>query len=83
MKTLLLLTIIFSGLFLSSCTSEYEERLEEGKELIQRIEFIKQRQSSFTDEMIQEELMSINNELSILARLSGNEELYLSQLRDL
>lgn len=81
MKTLLLLILI--GLSTSSCTSEYEERLEEGKELIHRIDFLEERKNQLSDELIKEELTTISNELSVLAKLSGNETLFLMQLKNL
>lgn len=80
MKTLL--TIILLSFLFTSCTSEYEERLEEGKDLLQRIEFINDSQNQLSDDTIKDEMTSINNELSILAKVSGNEELFLDQLKN-
>jgi len=83
MKTLLLSLLLFVGLCSSSCTSEYEERLEEGKALILRLEFIENSQLQISDELIKDELATISNEITVLAKLSGNEELFFDQLKDL
>ena len=77
----LLLSFILISFLFTSCTSEYEERLEEGKGLLQRMEFINNSQNQLSDDTIKEEMSSINNELSILAKVSGNEELFLAQLK--
>ncbi len=83
MKTLSFSIILFIGLLSSSCTSEYEERLEEGKALVLRLDFLEASQSHLSDELIKDELTTISNEISILAKLSGNEELFLVQLKKL
>lgn len=83
MKTLLLSIIVLIGFCFTSCTSEYEERLEEGKKLILRLDFLKESQSQLSDELIKDELTTINNEITVLAKLSGNEELFLVQLKNL
>jgi len=83
MKTLSLSIILFIGLFSFSCTSEYEERLEEGKALVLRLDFLEESKSQLSDELIKDELATISNEISILATLSGNEELFLVQVKKL
>ncbi len=83
MKTLLLSITLFIGLFSSSCTSEYEERLNQGRVLINRINYLKERQSQLSDELIKDELMVISKEISVLAKLSGNESLFLREVNKL
>lgn len=81
MKTLLP-ALLFIGL-LTSCTSEYEERFEEGLALVDRIETLKESQTELSDAMINEEMAEINNQIITLAKLSGHEKLFLTDLKGL
>jgi len=80
MKQLAVLLLLVFGYFSTSCTSEYEERLEQGLDLKEQISEMETGSSSFNEDHISKEIETIRNEISLLARVSGNEDLFLSQI---
>ena len=78
MKTLIILLLIVLGF--TSCTSEYEMRLEEGKSLINRLELVEGTSDYIPNNELLLEINEINNEISLLAKISGNEELFLKEI---
>jgi hypothetical protein len=64
---------------LSSCSSEYSERLNRARELKQKLsEAIKEQERvgvSFNDEIV-----AILEEIDFHAKVSGNEELFIREL---
>lgn len=76
----LLLLFFALGLFLYSCTSEYEERLSQGLSLRERLAMIEQTQALAENPRLEEEIAEIRNEINLLAKVSGNEELFLQQV---
>jgi len=80
MKSLLLLTFIGCCLTMSSCTSEYEECVQEGKNLKARLAGLEQNNLLFTGEASSVEVKEIYNEINLLARVSGNEQLFLQEV---
>ena len=79
MKKLLLLLILLGGMF-TSCTSEYEERLAQGKELKNRLELVKGTSYYISNTQLASEIIEIKNEINLLAKVSGNEELFMKEL---
>lgn len=80
MKLTLLLTFIAFCLSLTSCTSEYEERLQEGKTLKARLTGLKSNDLMYSGETSSIEEKEIVNEINLLAKLSGNEQLFLKEI---
>lgn len=79
MKVLSLLLLLLLVLF-TSCKSEYEERLEQAKDLKEKILVIEE--SNFLNpnaELIQE-INEMEARIRFLAKVSGNEEVFLSEL---
>lgn len=74
-----LLLLIVVGL-MTSCTSEYEERLSEGLSLKARLAIMEQNQAMMSNEYLSSEILEIRNEINLLARISGHEELFLQQV---
>ena len=72
---LLLLIVSFS-----SCTSEYEERLEEAKELKARLSMIEESNFVSPNDELMREMEKLESEIGLLAKVSGNEELFLAEL---
>lgn len=64
----------------TSCTSEYEERLEQGKVLKDRLELVKGTSYYISNSQLVSEVIEINNEISLLAKVSGNEALFLKEV---
>ena len=78
MKITILLLLILLGT--ASCTSEYEERLEQGRNLKNRLELVEGTSNYITSSQLLVEINEIRNEINLLAKVSGNEELFLKQL---
>lgn len=78
----LTLLVVFIGFFfsLTSCTSEYEECLKEGKTLKTRLTGLKSNDLMYSGEISSVEEREIYNEINLLARLSGNEQLFLKEV---
>lgn len=66
--------------FFMSCTSEYEERLEEAKELRQRYLIVEETNMMKPKEELLMELEKIENEIDYLAKVSGNESVFFEDL---
>ena len=73
--SLLLLVISFS-----SCTSEYEERLEEAKILQARMILVEESLFSSPSKSLVQEIQKLESEIHFLAKVSGNKEMFLSEL---
>lgn len=79
MKRLTLFVVLFGGLF-ASCTSEYDERLSQARELQQRYLVIEETNMFAPDESLMHELERIKSEIDFLAKVSGNEEHFFQEL---
>jgi len=73
---LLLLTVTF----LFSCTSEYEERLNEGLFLKEKLALMERSHALTENDQYGREIEEIRNQIDLLAKVSGNEELFLQQV---
>ena len=71
----LMLVVIFT-----SCTSEYDECLEEAKELRQRYLMVEETNMVSPNEELLKELQKIESEIDYLAKVSGNEQLFFREL---
>lgn len=80
-KFLLLTALIACG-SLVSCTSEYEERLEEAKRLQERYLLVEESNMIAPKEALVMEMKAIEHELDYLARLSGNEYTFYKDLKE-
>jgi hypothetical protein len=80
MKPKLLLPVIFFSLSIYSCTSEYEECLKEGRNLKARLSSLEKNNVMISEESINIEAKEIYNEINLLAKVSGNEHLFLKEV---
>ena len=80
MKLTLLLTLIGFCFSMSSCTSEYEECLQQGKSLKARLTSLESNDLMYSKDAASVEQMEIVNEINLLAKLSGNEQLFLKEI---
>ncbi|MEJ6582992.1 MAG: hypothetical protein QNL61_05040 [Crocinitomicaceae bacterium] len=80
MKTMLLLLLLLSGLSLTSCTSEYEECVKEGITLKKRLIGLESNDLMISGDTNSIEAKEIYNEINLLAKVSGNEQLFLQEV---
>jgi hypothetical protein len=80
MKTIAIIGLLFVGLGFQSCQSEYAERMKKAIEL-------KRKHNELRNILIQSEkptlktlLSDLEKEISIQAKISGNEEMFLKEL---
>lgn len=73
------LTTLLLIISLSSCKSEYEQRLSEAKELKVRMYEIKESNDS-DDETLNIEIKELEDQINFHAKVSGNEELFYEEL---
>lgn len=76
----LLLLAIASFFVLSSCTSEYEERMAEAKQLKSKLALIEETNFLAPSDALNQEIETLNERIDFLAKLSGNESLFKAQL---
>lgn len=76
------LLLLMSAAFYMSCTSEYDERLEEAKELRQRYLIVEETNMMEPNEELLMELEKIESEIYYLAKVSGNEVLFFKDLEN-
>ena len=79
MKGIAILLIIVGG-FCASCTSEYEERLEQGMTLKSKLSAALKSNNIYSNTLLSSEIEEMQNEIMLLAKVSGNEELFLKQI---
>jgi hypothetical protein len=72
-----LLLVIIS---LPSCKSEYEQRLEEARELRESMELVEANRSIYEEYDLVSEKELIEQEIRFLAKVSGNEKLFLKEI---
>ncbi len=73
-------SILLVLLSLSSCKSEYEERLEEARELKARMTLVEENLSIYEQYDLPNEIESLQEEIEFLAKVSGNEKLFLQEI---
>lgn len=74
------LLLLLSAGYLSSCTSEYEERLTQGMVLKDKLVSMQQTAELSGSGQFSQEIEEIQEEITLLAKISGNEELFLQQI---
>ena len=72
--------LIVIVVILTSCKSEYEERLIEAKNLKLEMELLKNNQQLIFDDRFAEEIEDLKNKINILAKVSGDESLFLREV---
>lgn len=77
---ILLLLALFLSVTLASCKSEYEERLQEARELQERYLVVEESNMLSPREELADELRDIQSEIEYLARVSGNEYMFFKDL---
>lgn len=81
MKSLLLPVLFLSVLALTSCSSEYAERLDKAKELkLELSKAIEDQERIGLD--FNDEIAEIIKEIDFHAKVSGNEELFIQELNE-
>ncbi len=82
MRSLLLLFLAVGGLFaITSCSSEYSERLDKAKVLKQELSKAMEDQER-VGLNFNNEIAEIIKEIDFHAKVSGNEELFLQELNE-
>ena len=71
--------VLFTCL-LASCTSEYQERLEEAKALRERFLMVEESNFLSPSGELMDEMHKIESEIEFLAKISGNEEMFLREI---
>lgn len=66
---------------LGSCTSEYEERLEEAKVLRERFLLVEESNFLSPNMELVNEMKKIESEIEFLAKVSGNEEMFFIDIK--
>jgi hypothetical protein len=67
-------------LSLSSCKSEYEQRLEEARELRESMVLVEANSSIYEEYNLDNEKELLDEEIRFLAKVSGNEKLFLKEI---
>ena len=67
-------------LSLSSCKSEYEQRLEQARELKERMSLVEANISMNEQSSLSNEIEILQGEILFLAKVSGNEKLFLKEV---
>lgn len=80
MRPTTVLILIMSVLVLNSCTSEYEECLQEGKYLKERLSDLERNDLMFSNDYSNAEAKEIYDEISLLSKVSGNEDLFMKEV---
>ncbi len=78
-----LLVSLFIGALLfgiTSCTSEYEERLKQGRTLKKQLVMLHGSDVVSIAGSEEPEVIEIYNEIILLAKVSGNEDLFLKEV---
>lgn len=65
---------------LASCKSEYDERMEQALELKEKIVLVERSNNLAPRKSLITEIEMLNEEIQFLAKISGNEELFLQEL---
>lgn len=75
-----LISLLLLALLFSACKSEYHERLDEAKELRKKMSMVEASNDLLPRKQLIEELRSMKEEINFLAKVSGNEELFLKEI---
>lgn len=67
-------------LSLSSCKSEYEQRLEQARKLKDRVSLVEANISLNKRSNLSNEIELLHEEIQFLAKVSGNEKLFLKEV---
>lgn len=67
-------------LSLSSCKSEYEQRLEQARKLKERMSLVEANISMNERTDLSNEIELLHEEIEFLAKVSGNEKLFLKEV---
>ena len=65
---------------LLSCKSEYEERLEQARVLKERMSLVEATISVNEESKLSNEIDQLQEEIQFLAKVSGNEKLFLQEV---
>lgn len=77
---LLLVSLLLLLLSLSSCKSEYEERLEQARELRARLVMVESTDLMNKKSDLSKEVQLLQREIHFLAKVSGNEKRFLEEV---
>ncbi|NRA10706.1 MAG: hypothetical protein HRT57_01975 [Crocinitomicaceae bacterium] len=77
---LLATTLILFICLLGSCTSEYEERMAEAKILQDRFLLVEETNVLSPSGELVNEMAKLELEIEFLAKVSGNEEMFLREI---
>jgi hypothetical protein len=77
---LISVSLLLLVLLLASCKSEYEERLEQARGLKEKMTMVQASNSLLPRERLIDEIEILEEEIIFLAKVSGNEDLFLLEV---
>jgi len=77
---LILVSLLLVIISLSSCKSEYEQRLEEARVLKKSMALVEANSSIYEEHEFLNKKELIEEEIRFLAKVSGNEKLFLKEI---
>ncbi len=80
MNPKLLIQLFLFSLYLASCTSEYEECIIEAKSLKERLIGLESHDLMIFGDSHSFEVKEIHKKIKLLAKVSGNEQLFLKEV---
>jgi hypothetical protein len=80
MKRITVILLFFVGLGFQSCQSEYTERMKKAIELKRKHTELRNIMNQSENQLIKTLLSELEREITIQAKISGNEELFLKEL---
>lgn len=75
-----LVSLPLIALLLYSCKSEYHERLDQAKELKEKMSLVQASNDIIPRERLIYQINRMKEEIHFLAKISGNEELFLKEV---
>ena len=76
----LFISVLLLSVCLVSCKSEYQERLEQAKELKEKMVMVQASNDLLPRKSLIQEIETLQEEIYFLAKVSGNEELFLKEV---
>lgn len=76
----LLISALLLNIMLCSCKSEYHERLEQAQGLKEKMVMVEASNDLLPRKRLINEIKTLQKEIQFLAKISGNEDLFLTEV---
>ena len=76
----LFISVLLLNIMLCSCKSEYHERLEQAQGLKEKMVMMEASNDLLPRERLVKEIKTLEKEIRFLAKVSGNEDLFLVEV---